>query len=135
MKDPLLLFAPKRLLPFGERLLVELRGLDLDVSIGASPKEGSVHILLLDSKTSPDELYQDIPWLKEQFDYSSLRGFRLMPFLVFDSREEDVENLDGQPIEETLEEVISGEFKPYGYDKAKENPLEEFLSVLEEYDE
>ena len=135
MNDPLLLFASKRLLPFGNKLLPELRGLGLDASFGTSPKEGAVHVLLLDSKTSPEELYQDIPWLKEQFDYSSLRGFRLMPFLLFDSRKEDVENLDGEPIEETLEEVISGEFKPYGYDEAKANPLEEFLSVLEEYEE
>ncbi len=135
MKDPLLLFAPKRLLPFAERLLGELSGLGLAASAGLLPAEGAVHVLVLDPKTSPDELYADIPWLKEQFEYSSLRGFRLMPFLVYDSAKEDVENLDEEPIAETLEEVISGEFKPYGYDLAKKNPLEEFLSVLEEYDE
>ena len=58
-----------------------------------------------------------------------------MPVLVFDSRKDDVENLGDKPIATTLEEVISGEFKPYGYDLAKKNPLEEFLSVLEGYEE
>ena len=135
MNDPLLLFGPKRLLPFAESLLLELKALGLNASLGNSPEQGAVHLLLLDAKTGPEELYADVPWLKEQFDFSSLRGFRMMPFLVFDSRVEDVESLDDEPIAETLEEVISGEFKPYGYDKAKKNPLEEFLSVLEEYDE
>lgn len=135
MNDPLLLFASKRLRPFEEKLVGELQALGLSASIGLTPAEGAVHVLILDSQTSPEELYGDIPWLKEQFDYSSLRGFRLMPFLVYDSSTEDVENLDDEPIGETLEEVISGEFKPYGYDKAKANPLEEFLSVLEEYEE
>lgn len=135
MNDPLLLFGPKRLLPFGERLVKELQSLHLDASLGKSPTDGAVHILLLDSQTSPEELYEDVPWLKAQFDFSSYRGFRMMPFLVFDSNKEDVEELDEEPIGETLEEVISGEFKPYGYDLAKKNPLEEFLSVLEEYDE
>ncbi len=135
MKDALLLFSPKRLLPFAAQLVEELQALQLRASIGESPKPSAVHILLLDPKTGPEELYEDVPWLKEQFDYSSLRGFRMMPFLVFDSAVDDVENLDDEPIGQTLEEVISGEFKPYGYDKAKKNPLEEFLSVLEEYEE
>ncbi len=135
MNDPLFLFGPKRLLPFIERLVDELQALDLKAAVGTSPKEGAVHILVMDVKTGPEELYADVPWIKEQFDYSSLRGFRMMPFLVFDSSVDDVENLDDEPIAESLDEVISGEFKPYGYDKAKKNPLEEFLSVLEEYDE
>ena len=135
MSDPLYLHGPQRLLPFRRKLVEELRTLGLEVELGLQPVEGAIHVLVMDVKTSPDELYADVPWLKEQFDFSSLRGFRLMPFLVYDSNVDDVENLDDEPIAETLEEVISGEFKPYGYDRAKKNPLEEFPSVLEEYDE
>ena len=135
MNDPILLFAPNRLLPYEERILPELVSLGLKANKGEAPDTKAVQLLLLDPKTSPEELYTDLPWLKEQFDYSSFRGFRLMPFLIYDSRVDDVENLDDEPIGEIFVDVLSGEFKPYGYDLAKKNPLEEFLSVLEGYEE
>lgn len=135
MPDPLFLFSANRMDSFAEKLVPELVAIGLDASKGTKPSEKAINVLLLDVKTSPEELYTDLPWLKDQFDYSSYRGFRLLPFLVFDSRKEDVENLNEEPIADTLEEVISGEFKPYGYDLAKKNPLEEFLSVLEGYEE
>ena len=135
MPDPLLIFATKRMSPLRLALVSRLSSLGLNAALGVSPSEKAVNILALDTETTPEELYEDLPWLKEQFDYSSYRGFRLMPMLVFDSRKDDVENLDEKPIARILEEVISGEFKPYGYDLAKENPLEEFLSVLEGYEE
>ncbi len=120
---------------FAKKLVPELVAIGLGASKGTKPSEKGINVLLLDVKTSPEELYTDLPWLKDQFDYSSYHGFRLLPFLVFDSRKEDIENLEEEPIADTLEEVISGEFKPYGYDLAKKNPLEEFLSVLEGYEE
>lgn len=135
MADPLLLFGTKRMSLVRMTLLFQLISLGLKASQGVSPSERAVNILVLDIDTTSEELFEDLPWLKEQFDYSSLRGFRLMPVLVFDSRKDDVENLGDKPIATTLEEVISGEFKPYGYDLAKKNPLEEFLSVLEGYEE
>ena len=135
MAENLLLFGPKRLIPFAKHLESEFAALSLNAKCASLPSIDCVNVLLLDPKTSPEELYKDLPWLKEQFEYSSLRGFRLLPFLIFDSQTENVEELDDQPIAEVLEEVLSGEFKPYGYDKAKKNPLEEFLSVLEEYEE
>jgi len=135
MAENLLLFGPKRLAPFAKNLENEFATLGLNAKCASSPRTDCINVLLLDPKTSPEELYKDLPWLKEQFEYSSLKGFRLLPFLVFDSQKENVEELDDQPIAEVLEEVLSGEFKPFGYDKAKKNPMEEFLSVLEEYEE
>lgn len=99
------------------------------------PEDGSLVLLFLDMESTPEEIYASAPWLKEQFDYSSFKALRLMPFLLYRSCLGDVEEQVDEHLADTLEEVISGEFKPYGYDLDDENPLREFESVLENYEE
>ena len=58
-----------------------------------------------------------------------------MPFLIFASSKGSIEDQVEDGFAEVLEEVVSGEFKPYGYDVDAEDPLLEFASVLETYEE
>ena len=97
--------------------------------------EGKLVLLLLDLDSSAEEIFSSAPFLKEQFDYSSFRAMRLMPFLVYHGNDGDIEEMVEGGLADTLEEVISGEFKPYGFDLDTENPLAEFESVLENYEE
>jgi hypothetical protein len=99
------------------------------------PEDGALVLLFLDMESTPEEIYASALWLKEQFDYSSFKALRLMPFLLYRSSLGDVEEQVDEHLADTLEEVISGEFKPYGYDLDDENPLREFASVLENYEE
>ena len=100
-----------------------------------TPIDGSLVLLFLDMDSNPEEIYESAPWLKEQFEYSSFKALRLMPFLLYRSNLGSVEDQVEEHLADTLEEVLSGEFKPYGYDLDAENPLEEFPSVLENYEE
>lgn len=97
--------------------------------------EGSLVLLFLDMDSSVEEIYASAPWLKKQFDYSSLKALRLMPFLLYRSSLGSVEDQFEEHLSETVEEVLSGEFKPYGYDLDAADPWEEFESVLENYEE
>ena len=104
-------------------------------SLQNSPKDGDLVLLLLDMESREDELFASFPWLRDQFEFSSLRALRLMPFLVYRSSEGDIEEQVENCLADTLESVISGEFKPYGFDIDAEDPLKEFASVLENYEE
>ena len=97
--------------------------------------EGNLVLLFFDMDSTPEEIYDCSPWLKEQFDYSSLKALRLMPFLFYESSKGSVEEQVDEYLADTLEEVISGEFKPYGFDLDAEDPLLEFDSVYETYEE
>ena len=136
MTDPLYLAYPKRLSLLAEDVSLSLfkRGY-ANEQLRKEPQDGSLVLFLLDMETTAEEIYRDVPWIEEQFDHSSLKHLRLMPFLIYQSSlgnvEEQVENL----LSETLESVFSGEFKPYGYDLDAADPLEEFSSVLEGYEE
>ena len=100
-----------------------------------SPKDYSLVLFCLDMDSTEDEIYESAPWLKEQFDYSSLKGLRLMPFLLYHSSEGDIEDQVEENLAETIEAVFSGEFKPYGFDLDSPTPLGEFDTVLHNYEE
>lgn len=128
-------FSPRQS-KLGETVLASLSSQGYSVSrLLGSPNDGSLVLLLLDMDCSEEELYASAPWLKEQFTYSSLRALRLMPFLVYRSSLGDIEEQVEEHLADTLEAVISGEFKPYGYDLDAIDPLKEFPGVLETYEE
>ncbi len=98
--------------------------------------EGSLVLLLLDMATTVDEIYASAPWLEKQFEYSSLKALRLMPFLLYRSSLGEVDDqVKNNPVGETFESLLSGEFKPYGFDEDADDPLIEFDRVLETYSE
>lgn len=94
------------------------------------PKE--IVILLLTSSTDKEDLLSTQTWLAKQFDYSSFKGFRLMPLLIYSSSKEDPEEICEGPFGEMMEELISGEFKPFGWDLDFDGNIKEFKRVLEE---
>lgn len=91
-----------------------------------------VVLLLLEKGDEEDEFLKELPWLEEQTAFSSYRGFRLMPLLAFHPRREDPEALYEEGIGEVIESLISGEFKPFGWDLDSSELDSEFLRVLEE---
>ena len=97
--------------------------------------EGKLVLLLLDLDSSVEEIFASAPFLQKQFEYSSFKAMRLMPFLVYHGNAGDIESRVEEGFADVLEEVISGEFKPYGYDLDDKEPLKEFLSVLDNYEE
>lgn len=89
-------------------------------------------ILLLSKGSQEDALYEDLPWLKEQFAFSSFKGFRLFPLFVYSSSLDDPEETFALNLGEVYENVFSGEFKPFGWDLDKNRLDPEFLRVIEE---
>ena len=119
-----------------ESILLSLRSAGYDAKpLLGEPQDKSLVMLLLDMDTKEDELFGSNPWLQAQFEYSSLKALRLMPFLVYRSSLGSVEDQVEENLSDTMEAVISGEFKPYGFDLDSPNPLQEFASVLETYEE
>lgn len=92
-------------------------------------------VLLLLSEGVTAEGLLSIQWFKEQFDYSSYPHLRMMPFLAYHSIEKGYEELWEEGIGDVYDELISGEFKPYGWDLDDPDSKIEFARVLEDYEE
>ena len=92
-------------------------------------------ILLLSKGVTLEGLFAKNKWLKEQFDYCSYPYLRMMPFVAYHSKGEDFDSLWEGNIEDVYENLVSGEFKPYGWDLDDPNSKIEFARILEEYDE
>ena len=90
-------------------------------------------MLILSDNAEMEDIFKVAPWLKKQYEYCSYPHLKLMPVFVYDSSKVDPEEAFEGKVGELYEELMSGEFKPFGYDKAKENPLEEFPRILDEY--
>ena len=91
-------------------------------------------ILLLSAGVSEESLL-GIPWFKKQFDYSSYPHFRMMPFVAYHSFKDDFDALWEKDIGDVYENLISGEFKPYGWDLDDPSSKIEFARILEDYEE
>ena len=136
MNEILYLSYPARMEGHADKVCADLtnKGFRVERLLG-QPHDGSLVLLLLDMASKSEEIFASAPWLKEQFDYSSFKALRLMPFLLYSSSLGSVEDQVEERLSDTLEEVVSGEFKPYGYDLDADDPLLEFPSVLETYEE
>lgn len=136
MSETLYLSYPKRL--SAEVSLVKeafaAKGLSY-ADLSGSPKDYTLVLLFLNMRSTEEEIYETAPWLQEQFEYSSLKALRLMPFLLYRSSEGDIEDQVEENLAETIESVFSGEFKPYGFDLDSPTPLGEFDTVLHNYEE
>ena len=104
------------------------------VLASSSPKENDFVLLILSSDTTKESLLSSCPFLLEQFELSSFKGFRLMPVLVYSSKVGLDETWDSG-VGDIYDELISGEFKPFGFDLDSKEPLKEFPRILEEYSE
>ena len=93
----------------------------------------SLAAIILSNQTTMEGLFQAAPWLEEQYEYCSYPHLKLMPIFVYSSKKEDPEEAFEGPVGEIYEELMSGEFKPFGFDVDAKNPLEEFPRILEEY--
>ena len=112
-------------------LILSENGFEVElVQKEVNPSE--VVLLLLMQKDEEKSLLQELPWLQEQAEYSSYRGFRLMPLLAFHPQKEDPEALWEEGIGGVIEGLLSGEFKPFGWDLDRKDLDPEFLRILEE---
>ena len=103
---------------------VELVQKDID------PKK--VTLIIINIYSKEETLFSSLPWLKDQFGYSSLKGFRLFPVLVYSPSKEDPEVLFEGELGELYENVFSGEFKPFGWNEESDVLDSEFKRILEE---
>ena len=136
MTELLFLSIPSRLEGQAQAVLDAFKkeGIPFEI-LNTTPKDGSLVLLFLDMDSTPEEIYRSAPWIKDQFTYSSFKALRLMPFLMYRSGEGSVEEQVENGLSDTLEKVMSGEFKPFGFDLDAKHPLEEFPSVYETYSE
>lgn len=89
-------------------------------------------LVFLTPKSTVDSLMKEIPWLANQYEESSYRYLRAMPFIPYHPKDEDIDELFDAGLGEVYETVFSGEFKPYGWDLDDPHTVKEFLRVLEE---
>jgi len=92
-------------------------------------------VLLLLSEGVSEQGLLGIGWFKEQFDYSSYPHLRMMPFVAYHSSKDDFDALWEKDIGDVYENLISGEFKPYGWDLDDPSSKIEFARILEDYEE
>ncbi len=92
-------------------------------------------VLLLLSKGMTKDGLLEIKWLREQFEFCSYPHLRMMPFVAYHSKTEDFDELWDETIGDVYDELISGEFKPYGWDLDDPKSKIEFERVLGDYDE
>ena len=119
-----------------EELRIGLKGLGYTALLANRPvNENDFVLLLLGPDCSKEGLLKSNPWLGKQFEDSSFRGFRLMPVVAYHGNSEDVDAVWESSVGEIYEEMISGEFKPFGFDLDNENAAKEFHRVYEEYSE
>lgn len=103
---------------------IELVQKDID------PKK--VILILININSKEETLFSSLSWLKDQFGYSSLKGFRLFPILVYSPSKEDPEALFEGEFGRLYENVFSGEFKPFGWNEESGVLDPEFKRILEE---
>lgn len=102
--------------------------------VDANKEVNPDHVVLvfLTPKSRLDSLMKEIPWLQGQYEESSFKYLRAMPFIPYHPSKEDIDDLFDAGLGELYEEVFSGEFKPYGWDLDDPDTIKEFLRVLEE---
>ena len=79
-----------------------------------------------------DSYLKEVPLLKAQLDFSSIKYLRILPLLIYDSKQVDVEALFDGPTGKFAESIFSGEFKPYGWDLSNPDNLTELVEIIEE---
>lgn len=131
--EPLQLAYLQKDRPIAETIALSLSEEGFEVTlVQKSVDPGKIVLVLLTEGSAAKELYSSFPWLQEQNAFSSYRGFRLMPLFAYDSGKEDPEEIFEGAFGEMMEEVFSGEFKPFGWDLSQKKMNPEFLRVLEE---
>ncbi len=129
--EPLQLAFIQKDRPIAEKIALALSEGGFEVTLvqeNLDPKK--IVLVLLTKDSTEKELYSSFPWLKEQNDFSSYRGFRLMPLFAYDAKKEDPEKIFEGEFGEMMEEVFSGEFKPFGWDLSEQKMSPEFIRVL-----
>lgn len=90
-------------------------------------------LFVLNKEMSKEKAFELYPWLKEQFEHSSIPNLKILPFIVYESSKTSIDSLWDSGIGDNYEEIFSGEFKPYGWDLDDEKASEEFERIIEEY--
>lgn len=94
--------------------------------------EDELGLALFIKDMDAESYLKEVPFLQEQLDYSSVKHLRILPFFIYDGRKDDPEELFEGPTGEFVEEIFSGEFKPYGWDIHRGDNMKELLEIIEE---
>ena len=93
--------------------------------------ESRVALLIFYKGISKEKMLEEISWLENQNERSSIKYLRLFPIFLFD-KESDIEK-DIDSYVDAFDDFISGEFKPYGFVLDEPNKyIIEFNKILEE---
>lgn len=90
--------------------------------------------VVMTSKTEEDRLLEDNPWIASELRRSSLSHLRVLPFILFDSRIEDLSTIYDASISDIYDDLFSDEFKPLAFDASNpEQSVKELRRVLALY--
>ncbi|HBM70737.1 MAG TPA: hypothetical protein DEF61_05585 [Firmicutes bacterium] len=109
--------------------ILEQNGYRIEIS-NKDILENEICLLLFYKGITLKDIFSDIPWLKKQSEKSTIAYLRLFPIFLFD-RKEEIE-LDINEYLPILESLISGEFKPYGFNLKDKNSIVEFNRILKD---
>ena len=127
------LYFPRRLTKPAIIIAAFLYDKGYDVVINAPfCKEEQLAICVFEKNMDVDEYLKEIPFLKEQLEYSSMKHLRILPFFLYDGQFDDPEELFEGPTGEFVEAIFSGEFKPYGWDMSRHDNIDELVKIIEE---
>lgn len=106
------------------------------VRIQEKPEDDeNVLLLLLNRNSRKEAIEKESPWIKNQFDFSSIPHLKIMPVFLYHPEDGDPEVQFENTVLDIYEELFSGEFKPFAWNLDENEPDKEFLRVLDEYSE
>jgi|GEM_PF-1370857 hypothetical protein len=90
--------------------------------------------IALTSSTKKSELLKENGWIKKESKRSDVTTLRVIPLIVFSSRDETLEKVWAKNVEKIVESLFSDEFKPFGLDLAgPKSQIEELNRLIEKY--
>jgi hypothetical protein len=94
----------------------------------------SLIAIVLTATTSEDKLLKENPWIGKELQRSDETKLRVLPFIIYNSKKEKLEDIWEKNIQGIYEHLFSDEFKPLAYDLA-DIPLsnQEFRRLLQLY--
>lgn len=90
--------------------------------------------IVLTANTKEDKLLKENPWIEKELQRSDETKLRVLPFIIYNSKQEKLEDIWEKNIQGIYEHLFSDEFKPLAYDLA-DIPLsnQEFRRVVQLY--
>jgi hypothetical protein len=95
---------------------------------------GKVIGVVMTASTEKDRLLKENPWLQKELFRSGEARLKVLPFIIYDSKKEKLDDVWDKSVSKIYEGLFSDEFKPLAFDLSDaEQGSGELLRILQLY--